>query len=112
MALRMPQSYADASEAERNEKTNGCGSYGLEKLVPDNLLGVEIAEACRIHDWEYGEGATQEDRKNADERFLHNMRHLVDVEGGFVLRMLRRLLAWWYYRAVRKFGSDAFLRRI
>lgn len=112
MSLRMPKTYADASEAEREAKTNGCGPAGLERYVPDHLLGLSIVEACKIHDWEYGEGATQADRKAADDRFLLNMRTLIDAEGGFFIRAARRFLAWWYWRAVRRYGSDAFIRRL
>ncbi len=99
----------DATDTEVAEASNGCGPSGWRvDLVPDNLLGVDIASACDIHDWMYEEG---EDRQEADEVFLKNMLELVNAKGGW-LRCFRRMLARFYYRVVAKSGAEYFRVKI
>ena len=35
-------------------KSFGCGPGGAgDKLVPDTMYGLDVSNACRIHDWYY-----------------------------------------------------------
>lgn len=64
---------------------NSCGSKGIgDKIVPDSILGVCITPACQIHDFDYFVGQTFEDKKNADRRFLENMRKIIEYDSKFL----------------------------
>lgn len=110
MKLITPQSYLDATPAQRKSKVNGCGQKGLfGKLVPNTIWFLSIKEACQIHDWEYSEGKTIEDKKIADINFIKNMGIIIDNAGGFDwIKRLRRERAATYYFAVKYFGESAF----
>lgn len=54
-------------------KGNGCGSGWKEPLVPDTLGGINISEACAIHDYEYEIGGSDDDFHSANFNFLRNM---------------------------------------
>ncbi len=100
--------YKRATPEERASRCNGCGTKGLGGwLVPDTLWGLDITEACNIHDWDYWEGRTEEDKINADSRFLDNMLKVIQ-EGTWILRPIRRARAMLYYSAVRDGGDAAF----
>lgn len=107
--LEAPSSYREASVEDRRALSSGCGPrtrFGLvSKAVPDHLLGVDVSEACEIHDWEYANA--EEPRSVADARFHRNLTKLVDSRGG-PLRWFRRCLAWWYYKAVAKHGEASY----
>lgn len=106
--LEAPKTFREASEKERSEVSNGCGpQWAAFDIVPDHLFGLRIGCACDIHDWMYEEGAALEDKDVADATFYRNMRSIVEREGGW-LKQPRLLLAWWYYRAVKRFGRDSF----
>lgn len=105
LALIIPDSYRDAPLAARLARCNGCGTKGLGGwLVPDTLWGLDISEACNIHDWMYAEG---NDKAHADLIFLYNMLVLVAQRGGW-LAPLRRHRAVKYYLAVADLGGLAF----
>lgn len=108
--LWMPSGYRDLPASIKESVCNGCGSGGYGFLIPDNLLGCDISEACNIHDYMY-EFARPVigDKEKADRVFSNNMIRLVLDKGGWgwVVR-LRLRLAWKYYQAVVKFGGPAF----
>lgn len=108
--LYAPQSYVDALPETRAAITNGCGAGGWKlDLVPDSILGVDIAPACNIHDWMYSSGSTLADKQEADRVFLNNMLRIVEEKSGnFATRFIRRRLALHYYAAVRDYGSQYF----
>jgi len=100
-----------------NEETartvnNGCGTAGWKgALIPDSIYLVSIKAACLIHDFDYYWGTTAKDKKNADYRFLVNMKALIKHESRPWSKWLntnRRLRAHIYYESVRKFGNAAF----
>lgn len=108
--LYAPKSYIDAPQEVRDAVVNGCGTSGWKGyLVPDTIWGLNIVEACRIHDWMYAEGETLVDKDEADRVFLNNMLRLVAAAGGFgLLQALRRRRARIYFEAVSRFGGPAF----
>jgi hypothetical protein len=105
---KAPQSYWDASPEVRAIVTNGCGPAGWKvKIVPDTVYGRNIKEDCRIHDWMYALGSSDEDKQEADVWFLHNM--MVSIKNSWwPLSWLRRVRIQEYYEAVSHFGNDAF----
>lgn len=110
VVLFAPSDYWGLNADIRKTLTNGCGSQRKGgKLVPDTIWGLNIREACNIHDFMYGLGATIEDKESADRTFLNNMLRLIDGETRCeVLKFLRRYRAMSYYSAVRDFGGPAF----
>lgn len=93
---------------------NGCGPEGWkEKIIPDSLLGCNIEEACSIHDVDYQEGQTNEEKECADRTFRNNMQRL--VYGRTTTWLAKKLLlkprlylTVIYYNAVKNFGGAAF----
>lgn len=109
MNLYKPRSYTDAAHEEISENTNGCGAKGLGGwFVPDTLYGLNICDACEIHDWMYFKGKTAEDKNEADRAFLNNMVRIIDDKSGWLLKGVRKIRAKNYYRAVKYFGGPSF----
>lgn len=91
---------------------NGCGTAGWKgALVPETIWGVNISEACNIHDVDYHFGQNMSDKNTADWRFYMNMLEIIDRESRWTrfLNPNRKARAWGYYQAVRKCGKSAFL---
>lgn len=111
-SLYAPASYWQALPSVRAQLTNGCGPAGWKiDLVPDSILGVNISEACNIHDWMYTVGCTIANKDEADRVLLNNMLRLINSDTGIlsgVLRGWRRRWAWRYYEAVHRYGGPAF----
>lgn len=102
--LRAPKSYLEASPKIKSTICNGCGPKGWKAgLVPETIYGLNISEACNIHDWMYYKAETEVDRLEADLIFLTNMLRKIQ-SGSWWLRFLRRRRALTYYSAVREFG--------
>jgi hypothetical protein len=110
MALVAPKAYISAKQEERDAAGTGCGPSSAKiDLVPDTLYGLNVAQACKIHDWEYQYGKSIEDKEKADSRFLDNMLRLIDkYTSNQLLKTLRRRRAHTYYEAVKRFGGPAF----
>ena len=113
--LLTPQSYLNASDEEVDEKTGGCGPGNIgDWFVPDTMYGESVFLACRIHDWMYGEGEDELDRRIADRTFLWNMTVLIQdvpftgVDEDQFLDLLRLRRVMTYYQAVSEGGSLAF----
>ena len=89
--------------------SNGCGADGaLFDLVPDNFLGVDISEPCKIHDYCYFIGGTEKDRELADRMFRSNLRTCVLNDDNLIFRDTNLKLCELYYIAVRRFGMSNF----
>lgn len=90
-------------------KGNGCGSGWTATIVPDSLGGIDISEACNIHDYDYEVGGTQEDKERADFNFLINMIIIIQRDDtwytneGVALKW-----AMQYYLAVYRYGYKKF----
>lgn len=65
------------------------------------LSRINLSPACRFHDWHYAIGTTAAERRVADLRFWHNLRRC----GA------SRLVAGFYWLAVRLFGRSAFEKK-
>ena len=109
-ALYAPESFHAATRDQRNEVCNGCGSQSaLFDYVPDTIWGLDISQACNVHDWMWHTGLDERDRTAADLAFLNNMLRLIDAaEGVWFMKWLRRKRALKYYNAVRDFGGAKY----
>ena len=108
--LYAPPAYITAPRCVRAAVANGCGTGGWKAyLVPDTLWGLDVTEACNIHDWMYQAGSTIADKEEADRVLLNNMLRLIEAADSlWIVARLRRNRAWIYYQAVDKFGGPAF----
>ena len=110
--LYAPIPYGTLSASARAELVNGCGSSAARfDFVPDNILGLDIYEACCIHDYMYTMGSSLADKEEADRVFLNNLLRLIEAETssiGKLLKMPRRRRALVYYEYVTAFGGPAF----
>ena len=108
--LSAPPLYWITPAEEIDKVTGGCGPgrFG-DFIVPDNILGLSIFKACRIHDYEYHIGETLADKIKADNRFRDNMIRLVNA--GTKWYWLKRMRLWVvkrYYQAVKERGGPHF----
>lgn len=91
------------------EMSGGCGPDGsLFDLVPDNFIGVDISLCCKIHDYLYGIGGSEEDKIKADKMFYQNLKRCVLNDSGLITRTTNLWLAKIYYKAVRDQGNKYF----
>ena len=106
LVLIAPESYRSASRAEIESRTNGCGPEGWRGEIRDDLdslAGLDISEACRVHDWMYGLGGSDEQRLEADITLYLNIAAVVLHTGG-PLTPVRMAGAAAMYVAVRAGG--------
>lgn len=111
--LYAPPEYWSLTEEQHKEVCNGCGPRGiLGILVPNNLFGVDITEACNIHDYMYHIGQTIADKEAADRVLLNNMLRIIEEAHGWPafgwLQRKRVRKAELYYDVVVKFGGPWF----
>jgi hypothetical protein len=116
--LFAPPSFWDLPEAFRSTVMTACGAgKGIGNwVIPDKIFGLRITEACKIHDYMYAQGATIEEKEQADRVFLNNMLRLIEADyhksripiWRGILASLRRHAAITYYNAVHDFGGPAF----
>ncbi len=108
--LFAPENYSNANPELIDEIVNGCGAAGWKvDIVPDNILGIDVSEACNIHDWMYYFGTTIYDKYEADRVFRNNLIRL--IEAGSWSRIMKRIRFWFaqrYFNAVHYFGGPAF----
>lgn len=107
--LYAPKGFWSATEKEKEENCNGCGSeLDLSgKLVPNTMYGLDVRPACCPHDWGYKFGKTHADKVFTDCMFLYNMVALILNAGGW-LTIPRLLRATKYFIAVVKYGDKSF----
>lgn len=105
-----PRGYWQLNPLEKAKICNGCGPGGvLAWLIPDTVWGLDITEACNIHDYMYVMGKTEADRNEADRVFRNNMIRLVDhAEGNWLIRKLRLYRVRTYYFQVSQYGGPYF----
>lgn len=105
-----PITYWELSPEEKKEICNGCGAKdGLK--VPDTFWGLNMEEACNIHDYMYSIGKTHYDKLFADAMFRLNLTVMIDAKETFkdkLLSVLRHYRAGTYYIAVAKYGNSSF----
>ena len=70
--LIAPANFWTNSPSNISKYINGCGGSGLtSKLVPNSLLGLDISEACAIHDYMY---ATKENKNQEIVKFFQHLK--------------------------------------
>ena len=105
--LYAPVSYWEAAPSEKRKICNGCGAKeGLN--VPDTMWGLDISEACKIHDWMYQHGKTLADKIFADAMFRLNLSMIIDKYSNPAMAYLRHGRAGKYYLAVTRWGNGAY----
>ena len=102
-------SYQQASIEEREKYSNGCGPAWTPKILRrglNTIFGLNVCEACAIHDWDYAHGC---DKAKADTRFYKNLKMLA-TQAAKDRRMLysRHAMAWLYYNAVAIGGRFSY----
>lgn len=107
MQLYKPNTYAEATPAQRAAVCNGCGAKGGIK-VPSAFIGLCIKEACNIHDWMFQEGETKGDFRFANIMFLVNLVAIIVNSSNLFTRAIRLFFAVNYFLAVALKGEDAF----
>ena len=105
--LIAPKSYWLNTTPNTPSYINGCGGQGLtSSIVPDSLLGLNINEACNIHDHMYEQGI---DKIGSDNTFLENMITLVNQDSSSnILKNVRKAKAYLYFLGVKIFGNIFF----
>lgn len=106
VSLYAPPGYNKLTAEQKANIVNGCGSQAMWFKV-NHMWGLNVSEACNIHDYMYRIGETLEDKKVADRVFLNNMNRIIEAKGGF-FKSLRYIRAKEYYLAVKYFGGPAF----
>ena len=104
--LLVPLEYSNIIANAATISLNGCGSSGISAaIVPDKLFGLDISQACNIHDYMYENGG---DKNQADNIFLKNMNFLIDQESDSkILKVIRIAKAYVYFLAVKIFGKPS-----
>ena len=99
--LKAPDEYWRLSDEEKKKLLNRCGPDGpLNRVVPNHLLGLSIADQCDVHDLMFIRAENSEELREADEVFLENMMTQIENNPG-PLSFGRKLLAYIYFGAVR-----------
>ena len=93
-------------------KAFGCGPGGVgDWLVPDTMWGLSVRDACRQHDHDYrfGNGSSDEHRKQCDTRMRLNMLMIVNAQSKTkTFKALRHMRVNTYYFWVRVAGGRAY----
>lgn len=106
--LFAPAIYWQLSENEKFARGYDCGPGKMgAHFVPNTLWGLNIREACRIHDCMYALGLDKNDKWLSDVVFLTNMNTFIE-SGAKILRGIRRYRAMSYFSMVRDFGGSSF----
>tara|TARA_R110000851_G_scaffold82324_3_gene180485 strand:- start:90 stop:488 length:399 start_codon:yes stop_codon:yes gene_type:complete len=105
-----PWSFVLASIPKLKEVCNGCGAAdSWFDFVPDRIIGSYIGHVCYIHDWQYYEGKTKEEKEEADETFKDNLLAVIKLKStSVVIIAIKYAAAYTYYFGVKRFGSKAY----
>ena len=104
--LYAPNTYWKATPKEKFKICNGCGAKGGTK-VPNTMWGLNIKEACNIHDWMFEEGKTLADFYFSNAVFIMNLAIII-CSGNKWLAPLRLFRATKYFVAVQELGQSAY----
>ena len=104
--LYAPQEYLQASNDKKFKICNGCGPDNiLHRIIPNSIFGVDVTEACNIHDWMTTNSRDLTERLHADSVFFANLKKLINKAGGStLLRWLRVSAARLYHYSVRSYS--------
>ncbi len=107
--LHASQAFKDASYYELSLVCNGCGAANSKFKFPNKMYGTYTGYACDVHDWDYEEGETEEDKVKADKYFKKNLNIIIDREKAWYKpKFLMKRRAYKYYLGVKYLGDDAF----
>jgi len=110
LILYAPNSYHEATPKERAEVCNGCGAKGGIKF-PDSMWGLDVKEACNIHDWMTKYGLTLMDFLFAAGMFIVNLTIIIWFGSSNKLTLTLRLMrATKYFVAVVVVGLNHFFK--
>lgn len=105
--LFAPKVYSLLSKEEKAAYCNGCGAKeGI--CIPSTFYGLDISEACNIHDFMYAVGTTLNHKDKADRAFLNNLTRIIVARSNWITKPLRLKRAKLYYNAVKYFGGKAY----
>lgn len=96
--------FEELSSAMVEQICDGCGSKGGPLKPPQ----WRFRNSCNLHDFAYFIGGREGDRRRADRVFYADMCLAAQARAQWWQRPWYFLMAWIYYRAVRKFGSGYF----
>lgn len=106
--LYAPQGYIALTPNKRAEICNACGAKGGIK-VPNTFWGLDISEACNIHDYMYFMGKTYNDKLEADRVFKNNLSRIIEARTSWnLLKRLRHRRKKTYVYVVSELGDTAF----
>lgn len=91
--------------------SGGCGPGGIgDWIVPDTMWGLNVKPACLIHDIEYYEGITKQDKIEADKHLRLNCNKINKLESYKLspAKPLRYVRSWTYWMFVHLFGDSSF----
>jgi hypothetical protein len=110
--LAHPECHAFKAEHPEEWATFGCGPGGVgDYLVPDTMWGLDISEACRVHDWYYRffRDRSLDAKRLADGFMLTNTLQIVNTQSSnFFVRALRRVRCHTYHKMVKTFGKSSW----
>ena len=109
MALKLyaPKDYWKLTKEEKSEICNGCGAKGGIK-VPDTMYGLDIKEACNIHDFMFNDGATYGDFLFSNAIFIFNLTSIIIHKSNWFTATLRLSRSTKYFIAVALKGQEAY----
>ena len=105
--LIAPNSYRQNTALNTPTYINGCGGQGLtSSIISNSLFGLNINEACNIHDYMYEQGI---DKLDSDNIFLKNMLTLINQDSSSnIIKHLRKAKAYLYFLGVKLFENIFF----
>jgi hypothetical protein len=107
-----PDCWKFIEEHPEDFKSFGCGPGGVgDILVPDTMYGMDVSDACRIHDWYYRfySDNTEDGRRTADDILKNNLLRIVRAKSrNKIIRWLRVRRCRTYYSIVRFAGGPAY----
>ena len=105
--LDAPEEYWKLTHKEREKIVNECGPDGfINRLIPNHLLGLDISDACNIHDFMFAKAKNHEEHREADKTFLKNIdKKIIQGSKTFLGRILRKGLARIYYLVARIYSK-------
>lgn len=106
--LFAPVGYINLTPDRKKFICNGCGAKSGIK-VPSTFWGLDISEACQIHDYMYYVGKTYADKLEADRVFKNNLTRIINARtGSWLFRKLRHRRKKTYVYFVSEWGDTAY----
>ena len=88
---------------------NGCGAKGGIN-VPDTMYGVNVTDACNMHDIEWANAQCMADLLIANKHFDNNLKKKCDRNSNWLTKRFRRVRIFEYVFMVKIFGTKSYAR--